>query len=83
MAVTFRGEVLAVQVKSKKSKISVKEGGGEMIEKIGRITIQFDGDAVDATALADLVHGRLVTLALENTQRGFPQVDFATGEVRE
>lgn len=66
MAVTFRGEVLSVQVKSKKLHANTDD---EEVEKIGRLTIQFDGYAVDATALAELVHGRLITLALDNTQR--------------
>jgi hypothetical protein len=70
--VKLSGEILNVAVKSKK--IKERGEGGMMFEtvvKIGRITIEFDGDAVDVTALAQLVHGRPITLELDEAQHRF------------
>lgn len=72
MSVKFNGEVLSMQVKSKKIK-ERGEGGltYETVVKVGRITIEFDGDSVDVAALAEIVHGRAITLEADEMQRGF------------
>lgn len=82
MPVNFSGEVLSVQVKSKKVKQKTGDVTYEDVQKIGRITIEFDGDDVDVTALAELAHGRTITLSFNDTQRSFlTSVDRATGEI--
>ena len=69
-SVAFLGEVVSVSVKSKKVKMEGEDGVKyEGTVKLGKLTLEFDGDRVDVTALAGLTHGRLVTLGIENTQR--------------
>ena len=75
MGVKFRGEVLNLTVRSKA--VKDRDGNVEDVEKIGKITIEFDGYAVDVTALAELIHGRQVTLELDDVQRGFSMRDDA------
>ena len=64
--VKFSGELIAVSVKTKKTKAGTE---GEEVEKIGRLTIEFDGDSVDVAGLAELVSGRRITLELDDPQR--------------
>lgn len=71
-SVGFLGEVTTVQVKTKKIKEKGEDGVTyEGTLKVGKLTIEFDGDRTDVSALAELIHGRLVTLQIENTQRSF------------
>ncbi len=83
MPVNFEGEILAVQVKSKKIKVKDGDTTFEEIQRIGRITIEFDADSVDVTGIADLTNGKSITLSFAGTQRSFmTSIDRATGEIK-
>ena len=60
--VKFTAEVTSVQVKIKKVK-------DEPDRRVGKLTLEFDGESVDVSALAELIHGREVSLHVEDTQR--------------
>ncbi len=60
--VKFTAEVTSVQVKIKKVK-------DEPDQRVGKLTLEFDGESVDVSALADLIHGREVSLQVDDTQR--------------
>lgn len=76
MPVEFYGEVLNVQVKSKKTRIQVRNEDGnfetvEVVQKIGRIQLEFDGESVDVTKLAQFIATAPVRLELASTQERF------------
>ena len=73
MPVEFYGEVINVQVKSKKTRVTVRNEAGkaetmEIVQKIGRIQLEFDGESVDVTKLAKFIAEAPVRLELASTQ---------------
>ncbi len=69
-SVGFLAKVRSMGVKIKTTKEKAEDGTVfEGVEKVGTLTLEFDGDRVDVSALTDLIHGKLVTLQIENTQR--------------
>jgi hypothetical protein len=69
MAVTFHGEVTNLQVKAKRVKERHEDGSvWESVERVGKLTLEFDAEKVDVAALQNFIHGRYVTLDLEDTQ---------------
>ena len=69
-SVAFLAKVKQMTVKIKTIKEKAEDGTVyEGVEKVGTLTLEFDGDVVDVTALNSLIHGKLVTLGIENTQR--------------
>lgn len=67
--VTFDAKVVNLQVKATKHMVTGEDGvKREQWEKIGKLTLEFDGEAVDATEIAQLIHGANVGLQIENTQ---------------
>ena len=76
MPVEFRGEVISVMVKSKKTRVQVRGEDGdfhseEIVQKIGRIQLEFDGDSVDVTKLAAFIAEAPVRLEMASTQERF------------
>ena len=77
MAIEFYGEVVNLQVKSKKSTIRVLNEAGkteviESVQKVGRILLEFNADSVDVTRLASFIADTPVRLELASTQERFP-----------
>lgn len=63
----INGEVINITVKAKKVKSRGEDGTVyEDVQRIGRITLEFDGGSVDVGELQKFVHGRYITLALED-----------------
>lgn len=69
-SVSFLAKVKEMGVKIKTVKEKAEDGTVyEGVEKVGKVVLEFDGETVDVSALTDLIHGKLVTLQIENTQR--------------
>lgn len=72
MAVNFDAKVVNVTVKAKERKEKGEDGGMYItFERVGRLTLEFDGESVDVAALGDLIHGRHIGLVVEDTQKRF------------
>lgn len=75
--VKFEAKVINVQVKSKTVK-EKDEGTGlvyEDTQKIGRMTLEFDGEATDVASLAAFIEGRYVHLGIASTQMKLPELN--------
>ena len=78
--VKFEAKVINVQVKSKTVKEKTEDGlVYESTEKIGRITLEFDGETTDVASLARFIEGRYVHLGIASTQTTLPILK-GTGE---
>lgn len=76
--VAFLAKVKSMGVKIKTVKEKSEDGRVfEGVEKVGTLTLEFDAESVDVSALSDLIHGMLVTLKIENTQR---TMEFGSNE---
>ena len=66
MAISIQGEVTNLQVKAKKVK-QRGEGGVvfESVERVGKLTLEFDAETVDVAELGKLINGRHIKLELE------------------
>lgn len=78
MPVEFYGEVVSLQVKSKKATARVLNEAGkpeviEVVQKIGRILLEFNADSVDVTRLARFIQDQPVRLELGSTQERFTE----------
>ena len=72
-AVKFEAKVINVQVKSKTIKEKTEDGMVyETTEKVGRMTLEFDGERTDVAALAAFIEGRYVHLGISTTQTTLP-----------
>ena len=72
MAISIQGEVTNLQVKAKKVK-QRGEGGVvyESVERVGKLTLEFDAETVDVAELGKLINGRWIKLELEDPQMSF------------
>ena len=67
--IKFQANVVNVTVKAKKLKWT-DESGDSHVEtvRIGRLTLEFDGDGADVAALARLIHGKAIYIGLADAQ---------------
>jgi len=74
MALTFGTRVLKVEVKEKKVKHEETREMPAFFEtiKIGKLTLEFDGDNVDVNAVAAMIGDAPVMLGLANTNFQLP-----------
>ena len=73
--VKFDAHVVKVEVKEKTTKHPATKESPEHFEvtKVGRLTLEFDGDDVDAGKLADFISDMPIFIGLANTQMGLPK----------
>ena len=71
---TFIGQVITMSVKSKKIRAKAEDGTVfEAVEKVGRVTLEFDGDAVNVAELQQFINGRYCSLDIDDTQHRLPE----------
>lgn len=70
MSIKFQTRVTKVEVREKKIKIpgSPEMGDDYIVQKIGKLTLEFDGDRVDTSQLAEFVGKDGSYIGLADTQ---------------
>ncbi len=63
----IHAEVLNVAIKAKKVKERGEDGTVfESVQRVGRMTIEFDGETTDIGELQKFVHGRYISLVIDD-----------------